>query len=287
VADEMNAPARRGRIDEYDLTTLDVASLAGGRAGNSKFVEAGFRQKASYFRDYVDRWGFGDLGDVADIGCGYGRWSFFLAETNRSVCGFDRDQDRLDLGSQLATAFDLDNLTFSKRDVTDLGNVDRQFDGVWCFNALQFVHRSKCLAEIHRILRPGGALFLGMYEGAGKVLEKFFTGYALGGTSHRITKFAMLSLAQGPAFGEGTPNYGDPTLMADILSAQGFELDATHPLDVQFSPKKTASVAQELSDLSALGKRLQTDEKFAQEFALHPEVAAALPMSLQLRARKI
>jgi hypothetical protein len=99
----------------------------------------------------------------------------------------------------------------------------------------------------------------------------------------------MQSLAQGPAFGDGTPNYGDPDLMADILSAHGFELDGSYPMEVQFSPKRTAlpTIAEDLSDLSALGKRLQTDHEFAREFARHPELAAALPMSLQLRARRV
>jgi ubiquinone/menaquinone biosynthesis C-methylase UbiE len=286
---ETQSAQRRGRIDDFNLATLDLTKFASSKSGSSAFVEAGFHKDARYFRDYIAKWHFAGLRDVVDVGCGYGRWSFFLAEANSTVRAFDNNEERLTLGRNLVEHFALDNILFEMRDVTSLGTVDRQFSAAWCYNALQFVHRRKCLEQIHKILSPGGYLFLGMYEGSGKVLEKFFKGYALGGSQHRITKFATRSLAQGPRFSEGTPNYGDPDTIAGILNEFGFKLDSDFPLEVEMSrrPSQDEAFAEELRDLRALGTRLSTDEDFAATFAQHPGVASRLPMCLNLRAKKV
>jgi ubiquinone/menaquinone biosynthesis C-methylase UbiE len=286
---EMQSVQRRGRIDDFDLASLDLTKFTSGEGGGSAFVEAGFHQGAKYFRDYIAKWRFTGLGDVVDVGCGYGRWSFFLAEVNSTVRAFDNNDGRLALGRSLSEHFGLDNIRFEKRDVTNLGTVDKQFGAAWCYNALQFVHRRKCLEQIHKLLVPGGYLFLGMYEGSGKVLEKFFKGYALGGIGHRITRFATRSLAQGPRFSDGTPNYGDPDAIAAILTEFGFELDRDFQLEVEMSrkPSHDEAFADELRDLPAVGRRLAADEKFAAEFAQHPGIASKLPMCLNLRAKKV
>ncbi len=277
---------RLGNIDDFDLKTLDIAAISG--AAGSPFVDAGFKAGADHYRKTVEKWGMHGFGRVADIGCGYGRWSFFLAEVNDRVTGFDRLADRLALGETLKGQFGLPNIDFVQTDVTAMDAEDESFDAAWCFNALQFVNRRKCLSEINRILKPGGQMFLGVYEGLGKVMEKFHTGYAKGGLDHRITKFAIDSIAMDQTRDEGVANYGDPASIAAVLERHGFALNADWPMDVEMSKKPADAVtfAELAADPPALAARLR-DPAFAAEFAARPEVANAYPMFLHLRATKV
>lgn len=269
-----------------DVRRLDLSKFAA--YDGTDFVRAGFLFEASYFRTFIAKWGFSDLGTVADLGCGYGRWSFFLAETNSSVYGFDQSQKRIDLGQELAEDFGLRNICFSKSDFTSLERPDAEFNGVWCFNTLQVANRAKTLSEVSRVLRVGAPLFLGRYDCAGKVLEMFFKGYSEGGISHRLAKFALRSMAQGPMFDDGPANFADPASIGDVFKRYGFAVDPDYPMEVAYAAERKciSPFAPELQDLPSLAVRLQSDCAFAAEFATHPEAANLLPMSVNLRVIK-
>lgn len=277
---------QHGQLGKFDVKTLDLTRLAA--FDGSEFVRAGFLFDAAFFREYIAKWGFGELGDVVDIGCGYGRWTFFLAEVNSFARGVERNASRIEMGRELSKLFGFDNVDFVCGDVASAPVGDELFDGAWCFNALQFTNRGECLSRIHGMLKPRGVLFVGKYECAGKILEKFFVGYALGGTTHRITRFAIRALAQGGECGDGMPNYGDPESMERTLNRFGFELDHDFAPEVELSKKEPSAspFVEDLRDLASLGKRLESDETYASEFARYPGLANALPVSIQFRARK-
>jgi ubiquinone/menaquinone biosynthesis C-methylase UbiE len=59
-------------------------------------------------------------------------------------------------------------------DMRRLGLTARQFEGIWCCASLLHVSKSEActaLAEMHRVLRPGGLLFLSVQEGEGEAWE--------------------------------------------------------------------------------------------------------------------
>jgi SAM-dependent methyltransferase len=281
---------RRGRLDEVDLDKLDLTKFNNGRNPySSPFLDGAFRPGKAYFRKMIADWGFSGLGRIADICSGYARWSIFLAEVNEFVCGFESLPGAVEISRGLSAFLGLDNTAFEVADVTGLTSAPNDsFDGAWCNNALQFVQRDKTLSEIHRILKPGGVMFLGVYNGPARVLEKFFEGYKVGGIAHAKTKFALRGLREGPMFhGEG--NYASVDAIEDMLRGFGFALSTNYKVKVDMKPRAvpTTLFAEELNDLQSLAARLEGDAAFAAEFAAHPEVAYRFPMNLHLCAVKV
>jgi SAM-dependent methyltransferase len=283
---------RRGQIDKVeDLASFDLVEFNGGvnpiRGGS--IVERAFMVGAKFYRSQVEKWGFSELGAVADIGAGYGRWSLFLAEVNPSVHGFERVDESVELAKKLAAYFELANATFEVADVTALPASDNSYDGAWCFNVLQFVDRRKALTEIHRVLKPGGLMMLGAYNGLGRVLERFFQGYAAGGLADRNAQFALQSLKQGPEFHDSNGTYGSEEHIDAILAEFGFAPSPAHPVELRRSPKvaDTSSFTKELENLSELAERLQGDPDFLAEFTKHPDLAYRYPLALSVGATKI
>src|SRR5262249_22780150 len=149
---------------------------------------------------------------------------------------FEWNEEAVALASKLAAHFGLDNARFQVADVTDLKADSAQFDGVWCYNTMQFVDRTKTLNEINRILKPGGKLFLGVYNGVGRVIEKFFQGYAKGGISAAATKFALRGLREGPMY-DGKGNYASADVIDEVLKRHGFKRLEEPKMDVEMSRK--------------------------------------------------
>jgi ubiquinone/menaquinone biosynthesis C-methylase UbiE len=121
---------------------------------------------------------------ILDLGCGAGRDMAWFESQGATVIGSDLStgllaQTRLRARGSLVQA-DMRRLPFRAG----------CFQGVWCCAAL--LHLSKgdaprALAEVHRVLDPGGTLFLSVQEGMGedwehtthygKPIERFFARY--------------------------------------------------------------------------------------------------------------
>ena len=255
----------------------------------SPYIAGGFRPGKEYFRKIIADWGFVSCGKIADICSGYARWSVFLAEVNEFVCGFERNLDAITLSRRLCEYLALDNVSFEVADVTQLiSTPDGAFDGAWCFNAMQFVERDKALSEIYRILKPGGRLFVGVYNGAGRVLEKFFEGYRAGGLAHPKTRFALRGL-KGGAMYNGKGNFASADVIEKVLRQFGFTPSPDREIEVQMKPRAapTTLFTDEVRDLQSLAVRLESDAAFASKFAAHPEVAYRYPINLHFSAIKV
>jgi SAM-dependent methyltransferase len=115
--------------------------------------------------DYVSRLkavSFSGMSKVCDAGCGYGQWSFSLAKLNQAVQGIDSSAGRISVCQSLLD----DNpsykniLKFSVADIQQTGFPDRSFDGVFSYSVIYLTDYRKTLCEFHRILQPGGRLYL-------------------------------------------------------------------------------------------------------------------------------
>ncbi len=272
---------RHGRIDDVgDLEELDLVAFNDGvNPYGDAFITVGFRLGRDHLRKSIAHWGFENLGAVADIGCGFGRWSMFLAEVNDRVVGYDRNKGCTELATRLAAHLALDNASFEAADVGALPAPDASFDGAWCFCALPWMDSGKVLAEVGRVVKPGGLLYIGDHYGAASYLETFLRGYSLGGIGHRISQFALAGLAAGPFF-DKRGNYASPEHMAEMLDRHGFALKSDPPMDVRTDRKPEAARGdvEKITDIAAFARRLLTDAALAERFAQAPGAMWDLPL---------
>jgi SAM-dependent methyltransferase len=99
-------------------------------------------------------------GNVLDVGCGTGEITARLATTfpRASFVGVDLDEPHLDRARNRCAALG-SRVRFQFGDALALPFPDEQFDLVVCRHLLQAVpDAGKVLAEIRRVLRPGGRL---------------------------------------------------------------------------------------------------------------------------------
>lgn len=111
-----------------------------------------------YYRKRVAQLGFAGLGRVLDVGCGHGHWTAALAEVNDEVVGIDQSASRIGIAKEVTAGFN--NVTLEVGNAYPAPYPDESFDGIFCYGVFMFLDRDKALAEFHRILKPGGRLYV-------------------------------------------------------------------------------------------------------------------------------
>ncbi len=94
---------------------------------------------------------------VLDVGCGHSIFPLYLAAAGARTTALDLDLDpRLDEALALGVAW-------QRGDVTAMPLPDRLFDAAFCISVIEHLPEELipvALAELHRVLRPGGRLLL-------------------------------------------------------------------------------------------------------------------------------
>lgn len=109
-------------------------------------------------RRLVERLGLAEGAHVLDVGCGTGRLAQWIAERvgpSGSVAGIDPLPERIELARSRGGA-----MRFEVGVAEDLSAfADASFDAVCMSSVLHWLSdKAKALAEVHRVLRPGGRL---------------------------------------------------------------------------------------------------------------------------------
>jgi ubiquinone/menaquinone biosynthesis C-methylase UbiE len=104
-----------------------------------------------------------------DAGCGGGRYSIAMAQMGaREVIGVDVSHEGLEDARRRASGLNCHNISFREGSVLRLPFNDSQFDFVCCSGILHHtVGIERGLAELHRVLKPGGSVFLLLYGAGG------------------------------------------------------------------------------------------------------------------------
>jgi O-antigen/teichoic acid export membrane protein/SAM-dependent methyltransferase len=119
-------------------------------------------------------------GDVLEVGCGFGQVLLALGDgaEGARLFGVDRDRDVVRFGSLLCRELGSSRLLprLVTADALRLPFPDRRFDLVICRDVLMALPAGRGIAEMARLLRPGGRLYI--HEvGAGFYLDEIGRGY--------------------------------------------------------------------------------------------------------------
>jgi len=100
-------------------------------------------------------------GRVLDAGCGGGGTALSLAEEADFAVGLDLEARFRDSGTRLAREKQAGRVAFVQGDGARLPFADRTFDVVFSHSVIEHVASAQgYLGECHRVLRPGGVLYL-------------------------------------------------------------------------------------------------------------------------------
>lgn len=112
---------------------------------------------------------------ILDLGCGHGRDLAWFAARGARITGADLS------AGMLAEARQAVNAGLCQMDIRRLGFADGSFLAVWCNAALLHLPKQElpaALAEIWRVLAPGGRFYMSVQQGYGEGVETHSPGGA-------------------------------------------------------------------------------------------------------------
>jgi len=220
---------------EEKATEEDGAEATGGGASytmgyGEEFLQVLRRRSAeTHAADLLSRLRPGM--SVLDVGCGTGTISVGLADAVApgKLRGIDVEASQIEIARAAAKAGGHGNATFETGDVTSLRFEDDSFDVVHCHAVLMHIpDTQKALAEIGRVLKPGGTLAARDLITASSFIEP------VTGMDSAWDVFAKLLAAN-----QGHPQLGKE--IKRILIAAGFDdVEANASFETFQSPEERA-----------------------------------------------
>jgi SAM-dependent methyltransferase len=102
---------------------------------------------------------------IAEVGCGTGQTSLYLARADRTVVGLDLSRGALALGASAARRYGVERLGFVECDLAQLPLQDAAFDLVYCSGVLHHTpDPAASFASIAKAVKPGGHVIVGLYN---------------------------------------------------------------------------------------------------------------------------
>jgi len=122
-------------------------------------------QHKPFDRKLLDRFvaNIPDAGLICDIGTGPGHVARYLHQRGAKVCGIDLAPEMVERACRLNPGIE-----FQQGNMFALEIADGTFAGITAFYALVNIPRAevgRALRELHRVLKPGGPLFLAFHVG--------------------------------------------------------------------------------------------------------------------------
>jgi 2-polyprenyl-3-methyl-5-hydroxy-6-metoxy-1,4-benzoquinol methylase len=169
-------------------------------------------RSAAQYADFVlPAIGPGDR--VLDVGCGPGSISLGLAQTAEHVTGIDVDDAEFQDARAYAAGRGIDNVEFREGSIYDLGLPEGSIDVCTLFSMLETLDDPLAgLAEVRRVLKPGGVIGASSIEYGGLILH--------GTDEPLLRRFYELRLALWEAQGDVHPYRGRE--LRGLLLAAGF-----------------------------------------------------------------
>lgn len=162
----------------------------------------------------------GRLGNLAEFGCGTGYYTRVLADRADSVVATDFSAGMLALAKDRINAA---NVTFRTEDCQETSLPDGAFDTAFMSLVIHFTEPDKTLAEMRRILKPGGTLIVSNLDpGALRGLDQVRCRV-------RILYHGIAGYRVKPPKGFGN-NVTTERQLCDLLAGSGFEVVSTETI---------------------------------------------------------
>ncbi len=127
------------------------------------------RAERSAFARMLDRAIPGDA-RVADVGCGTGQMSLYLARADRVVVGADLTRSSLRLAADAGRRYGLDRVRFVQSDLQHSALRTGAFDVVYSSGVLHHTPNPRgAFARIASLARPGGMIVVGLYNAIARI----------------------------------------------------------------------------------------------------------------------
>ena len=142
---------------------------------------------------------------IIELGCGPGFYSCGLAEKFReiSVLGVDRSASQLNWAREKRNALGLNNCRFQSDNVLELSHPNDTFDVLIASRLFTVLpNRRRAVAEMFRVLRPGGRCFIAEPRYAFWASIPLFTMWLLAGLTHFKNGYREPSRAKVLSAGE-------------------------------------------------------------------------------------
>src|SRR5439155_4692846 len=161
---------------EPDTSVATVKDFWESHVNNEYYTDA-TRATDEYFREieerrYATHYNLRDLfaklagskGRLLEVGCGIGVDSIQLAKCGFDVTAVDLTESALQVAKEFAARRDV-NINFQLGNAEGLDFPDARFDVVYSFGVLHHTPDiEKAVAEVRRVLRPGGSAYVMLYH---------------------------------------------------------------------------------------------------------------------------
>lgn len=148
--------------DNLQIALKQAEKNNGSRIGlnDKSFIKRIYYEGIEKYVDRLKAIGFSGNKHVLDAGCGYGQWSLALALLNEKVSACDISNVRADFLSDLVHQLNLDNLNLIVSGIDEMPYENNTFDAVFCYGVIFLTPWRKSLAELVRVLKPGGKVYV-------------------------------------------------------------------------------------------------------------------------------
>jgi SAM-dependent methyltransferase len=100
-------------------------------------------------------------GQLLDVGCSHGAFSFELARRGYTVVGIDVNRESVEVAQKIQGYLGLKNMVFHHMDILSSHFSEKQFDVIMMFETLEHIKEdSKVVCEFGRILKDDGILIV-------------------------------------------------------------------------------------------------------------------------------